>query len=125
MLETLLKYPNYLSLGALILSTFFAGTMLQGERIRKEEIREELREIQQLTEQSLDEVAQIQTLLEQEDARLVGEISEAYEVLAALNERERGVRAELEASDRERQRLANQRRRNQQAINNAGRFFSR
>ncbi|MFK7845980.1 MAG: hypothetical protein AB8G77_11820 [Rhodothermales bacterium] len=123
LLTTLLANPSYLSLGALVLSTFFAGSMLQGDRIRTQEIKEELREIKEMTAASLVEVEQIQVRLEQEDARLIKEIGLAYSVLAQLNEKERIARADLEASDRERQRLADQRRRQQNAVNQNGRLF--
>jgi len=122
-LTSLLANPAYLSLGALVLSTFFAGSMLQGDRVRTQEIKDELREIQMLTEQSLSQVDHIQSTLDQEDDRLIREIDEAYEDLAALNEKERVARAELEASDREQARLAAERRRQQEAIERDGRLF--
>ncbi len=120
LLSTLLANPGYLSLGALVLSTFFAGTMLQGERIRKEEIREELREIQELTRQSLAQVEQIQVQLEATDARLVGQIGETYEVLVQLNKQEQEARAGLE--EEERRRLARQRSQLRQEVNNTSGF---
>ena len=114
-----LAHPNYLSLGALIVSVFFAGTFLQGERVRKQEVKEQLREIQQLTEQSLARVDQVQSELAAEDARLVDEISEAYTALAALNEKERVQREELEESERRNQQLANRRQQNRQQVNDS------
>ena len=117
---TLLANPGYLSLGALVLSTFFAGSMLQGDRVRTQEIKEELREIQQLTEQSLAQVEQIQVKLEQEDARLVNEISQAYEILAVLNEKEREVRVGLKETEKENNRLAAERRKRQEEIRKNG-----
>ncbi len=124
LLQTALKYPSYFSLGALVLSTFFAGSMLKGDRIRTQEIKEELREIQAQTEQSLAEVEQIQTNLDQEDARLVSEITQAYEVIAELNEKARVVRADIEEAEERDKELQTQRNEHGQGINNSGRFFS-
>ncbi len=123
LITMILANPGYVSLGALVLSTFFAGTMLQGDRIRKQEIQEELREIQQLTEESLTRVQEIQTTLEQQDAALLQDIGEAYEVLATLNKQEQEERLKLEESAQEAARLAAQRRRQQQAVNDSGRLF--
>ncbi len=120
---TALAHPNYLSLGALIVSVFFAGTFLQGERVRKQEVKEQLREIQQLTEQSLARVDQVQTELAAEDARLVSEISEAYTALAALNEKELAQREALEASERRNQQLGNRRQQNRQRVNDSSGFI--
>lgn len=108
-LNFLLAHSSYVSLGALVMSVFFAGTMLQGERVRQQEVKDALREIEQVAAQSMDRVEQINTRLEAEDARLVNEIGETYEELAALNEKERQQRAELEATAARNRQLANQR----------------
>ena len=124
LLQTALKYPSYFSLGALVLSTFFAGSMLKGDRIRTQEIKEELREIQAQTEQSLAEVEQIQTNLDQEDARLVSEITQAYEVIAELNEKARVVRADIEEAEERAKELQLKVDKSGGEIQNSGRFFS-
>lgn len=124
LLQTAMKYPSYFSLGALVLSTFFAGSMLKGDRVRTQEIKAELREIQAQTEQSLAAVEQIQVNLEQEDAKLVSEISQAYEVIATLNEQARVVRAEIERSEVRNRQLQANRNRSRQQINDSRRFFN-
>ncbi|MEM8485565.1 MAG: hypothetical protein AAF564_08435 [Bacteroidota bacterium] len=120
---TALAHPNYLSLGALIVSVFFAGSFLQGERVRKQEVKEQLREIQKLADQSMARVDQVQATLAAEDARLVAEISEAYTALAALNEKERVQRLALEETARRNQQLANRRQQNRQQVNESSGFI--
>lgn len=122
-LSTALAHPNYLSLGALIVSVFFAGSFLQGERVRKQEVKEQLREIQKLADQSLARVDQVQADLAAEDARLVGEISEAYAALAALNEKERVQRLAIEETARRNEQLANRRQQNRQQVNDSSGFI--
>ncbi len=123
LITILLGNAGMVSLGALVLSTFFAGSMLQGDRIRKQEIQEELREIQQLTEESLTRVAEIQTNLEKQDAQLLQEIGDAYDVLAKLNKEQEAAQLALEETEREQARLAAQRRRQQQTVTDSGRLF--
>lgn len=123
LLTTIMAYPNYLSLGALVMSVFFAGTFLQGERLRKQEIKDELREIQQLAEQTMARVEDINTQLSQKDAQLVGEISEAYQILAELTEKERLQRVALEESARRRNELSDQRQSERQNVNNSAGFI--
>ena len=122
-LSTVMANPGFLGLGALVVSTFFAGTMLQGERVRNQEIRDELREIKQLTEQSLLRVAAIEEALHTEDARLVNEIGVAYEALAVLNEKERVQRAALEATARRNRQLAIERLRQRETVKKSDGFI--
>lgn len=122
LLTTLMANPGSLSLGALILSVFFAGSMLQGERMRNQEIRDALEEIEKATQQSLDRVEEINANLGQEDARLVSEIAETYEILATLNEQERKTRAGLEASGRAAAQLENVRQAERERLRKAAEF---
>ena len=86
---------GYVSIGALMLSVFCAGSFLQGERVRKEEIREQMREIEALTEETMARVATISATLEAEDQRLVAEIETTYAELATLNAEEAAARRAL------------------------------
>ncbi|MDZ4700168.1 MAG: hypothetical protein SH809_10720 [Rhodothermales bacterium] len=86
---------GYVSIGALMLSVFCAGSFLQGERVRKEEIREQMRDIEALTEETMARVATITATLEAEDRRLVAEIESTYEELAVLNAEEAAARRAL------------------------------
>jgi len=123
MLSFLLANSSYVSLGALVLSVFFAGTMLQGERLRTREVRDALREIENITGQSLERVAQINAHLEAEDARLVGQISQAYAELAALNEQERLKRVQIEQTARRRRQLENERLQERERIRSSTGFI--
>lgn len=122
-LNFLLAHSSYVSLGALVMSVFFAGTMLQGERVRQQEVKAELREIEQVAAQSMNRVAQINAQLEAEDARLVEEIGETYAELAALNEKERQQRAELEATAARNRQLDNQRNQQRTTIERSAGFI--
>jgi predicted oxidoreductase len=86
---------GYVSIGALTLSVFCAGSFLQGERVRKEEIRDQMREIEALTEETMARVASITATLEAEDQRLVAEIENTYQELAVLNAEEAAARRAL------------------------------
>ncbi len=88
---------GYVSIGALMLSVFCAGSYLQGERVRKAEIRDQMEEIEALAAESMDRVASIRSTLEAEDRRLVAEITETYAELAALNAEEVAARRALAA----------------------------
>ncbi len=92
---------SYFSIGALCLSLFCAGSMLQGERLRKEEIREQMREIEAMTETTMARVAEINTRLEAQDQALVAEIETTYGELAALSAEESEARRALARSQQQ------------------------
>lgn len=104
-LTTLLAYPKYVSLGALVMSVFFAGTMLQGEWNRKKEIKAEMREIRAEADAVLQEVDAISSRLKAQDEALVFEIKQTYKELEALNHKEWQQRVALDESEAERRRL--------------------
>ena len=89
MLNTIFTFvganSSLVSLGTLGLTVFFAGSMLQGERVRKQEIKAELREIQAETEASMARVKAIQDALAIADAQLVDQIRATYTELDSLN----------------------------------------
>ncbi len=122
-LNFLLANSSYVSLGALIMSVFFAGTFLQGERLRKQEVKDALEEIQNLTEQSMNRVEKINAILEKEDARLLSEIGVAYQELAALNEQERVKQAQLEETEQRNAELEAQNRRNRNRVRSSSGFI--
>ena len=100
MLQTLFTFiganSSLVSLGTLGLTVFFAGTMLQGERVRKQEIKAELREIQAETEASMARVQAIQDALALADAELVGQIKATYTELDSLNAEQYAIKKKLE-----------------------------
>lgn len=92
---------GYVSIGALMLSLFCAGSMLKGEQVRKEEIREQLREIEAQTATTMERVHQITAQLAAEDRQLVQEIEKTYGELAALTAEEMAARKAKAAADQQ------------------------
>lgn len=78
--------PNLFSLAALGLAVFFAGSFLEGERIRNREFREDIKAIKSKNRQILGRVAQINQTAARQDALIKEKITNAYEELAALQE---------------------------------------
>lgn len=122
-LTTLQANPNFVSLGALILSVFFAGTMLQGERTRKQDVKDALAEIEALSAASLERVEEINADLETQDAELVGQIDEAYDELARISEREEQALANLEQTNRRNRQLQQQNQQNREAVRSSTDFI--
>ncbi|MEZ4698833.1 MAG: hypothetical protein R2834_00765 [Rhodothermales bacterium] len=92
---------GYVSIGALMLSVFCAGSMLKGEQVRKEEIREQLRDIEAQTASTMERVHQITAQLEAQDRQLVQEIEKTYGELAALSAEETEARRAKASADQQ------------------------
>jgi hypothetical protein len=92
---------GYVSIGALMLSVFCAGSMLQAERVRKQEIRDALHEIEVQTDSTLQRIARIDAWLQAEDRRLVAEIETTYGELADVSAAEASARRALAESRRQ------------------------
>lgn len=95
-IKGLSKYSDLIGLGALLISIYFAGSFLEGERLAARELKADLQDVEQATEQILLEVDAINQRLAEEDLKLVQQIEGTYGQLNQLNEKELEARKGLE-----------------------------
>ena len=87
-----IKLSDYLSVAAVVTSVYFAGTFLEGERIRSQELKESMREILEETEQINERILFINQKAQVEDLLLMDKIGQTYANLEELGKKERSIR---------------------------------
>lgn len=75
---------NVLSLVGLLVSVFFAGSYLRGEISRRQEMKQELRELQDQQKQTMARVDSVNAVYEKEKLELLHQTKDLYDQLDTI-----------------------------------------
>ena len=87
---------NLISMAAMMIAVFFAGAVLNGERLRTKELKMELEKVRAEKEVIMQRVEEINQKTYEDEKKILEKIETAYSLLNSLNSQRTLKRQEIE-----------------------------